>query len=232
MANFLNLDVIYEDNHLLVVNKPPGILVQGDSTDRISLLQVAKDYIKVRYGKKGNVFLAIVHRLDRPVSGVIVFGRNSKSASRLAQMFRERKVEKVYLSLCQGIFKDKEGILKDQISWRDDKGKAEIVKGSALSKEAITYYEVLFEHENISLLRLFPKTGRKHQLRAQLSARGHPILGDTKYGGRRIEEDAICLHCCSLKFPHPVKKEDMEFKAKIPSFWKKLYPEKVITSLG
>jgi len=230
MEDFLKLNIIYEDNHLLVVNKPSGILVQGDITKRITLLELAKKYIKIKYNKKGEVFLAIVHRLDRPVSGVVIFGRNSKSASRLSQFFRERKVEKIYLALCHGILKEKEGVLKDYLTWDDKRRKAKIIsEKDNMGKESITYYEVLYEHKGISLIKLLPQTGRKHQLRIQLAKIGHPILGDIKYGGRKINNDIIFLHCYSIKIPHPVKKTEMEFKAILPSFWREIYPEKVLS---
>lgn len=220
MADFLNLDILFEDNHLIVLNKPAGILVQGDITGKKTLLQEAKEYIKVKYQKAGNVFLAIVHRLDRPVSGVIVFARNSKSAGRLSEAFRERKVEKIYLALVKGIFREKRGILKDYIYWNEPERKAKIVSEGSLGKEAVTFYEVIDEDKNISLVKLVPHTGRKHQLRVQLSKIGHPILGDEKYGGGKIFKDKIFLHCYKLTLPHPVKKENMEFKAKVPDFWK------------
>ncbi|MCX7721163.1 MAG: RluA family pseudouridine synthase [Dictyoglomus thermophilum] len=218
MADFLNLEVIYEDNHLLVVNKPAGILVQGDITKSTTLLEISKAYIKEKYKKPGNVFLAIVHRLDKPVSGVVVFARNSKSAGRLSEAFRERKVEKEYIALCKGIFKVKKGTISESLLWVEKERKARVSQDDK-SKNAITHYEVLEEFKNLSLVRLIPETGRKHQLRAHLSYIGHPILGDEKYGGGRIFKDRIFLHCKKMAVPHPVRKDIMEFEAKIPDFW-------------
>ncbi len=222
MADLLDLKIIYEDNHLLVVNKPAGILVQGDITGRLTLLQLAKEYIREKYKKPGNVFLAIVHRLDRPVSGVVIFARNSKSAGRISEAFREKKIKKEYLALCKGIFREKKGVIKSYLIW-DEKKKKGIVLKNREGKEAITYYEVLEEFKNLTLVKLVPETGRKHQLRVQLSHLGHPILGDEKYGGGKLFKDKIMLHCHRMIVPHPVKREEMEFKAEIPDFWRKIY---------
>lgn len=227
MADFLDLKIIYEDNHLLVVEKPAGILVQGDITRSITLLQLAKEYIKEKYKKPGNVFLAIVHRLDKPVSGVVVFARNSKSASRLSEAFRERKVNKEYLAICKGSFLEKKGIIRGYLGWNEKKQKAIITK-ELIGKEAITNYEVLEDFRKYSLVKLIPETGRKHQIRAHLSYIGHPILGDEKYGGGKLFRDKILLHCYKMVIPHPVKRENKEFKAEIPDFWKEFLEGKRI----
>lgn len=219
MADFLSLKVIYEDNHLLVVDKPAGILVQGDITRNVTLLWVAKEYIKEKYKKPGNVFLAIVHRLDRPVSGVVIFARNSKSAGRLSEAFRERKVKKEYLAICKGNFSKMKGIIRGYLIW-DEKRRKAVISRDLVGKEAVTYYEVLEEFGKYSLVKLLPETGRKHQLRVHLSSMGHPIVGDEKYGGGRLFKDKILLHCYKMIVPHPVKRESIEFKAEIPDFWK------------
>ncbi len=226
MADFLSLEVIYEDNHLLVVNKPAGILVQGDITKSITLLEISKAYIKEKYQKPGNVFLAIVHRLDKPVSGVVIFARNSKSAGRLSEAFRERRVEKEYLAICKGIFKIKKGTIDESLFWDERERKAKISANSE-SRSAITHYEVLEEFRNLSLVKLIPETGRKHQLRAHISYIGHPILGDEKYGGGRLFKDKIFLHCRKMLVPHPVRKENMEFEAEIPDFWSEFLKIKI-----
>lgn len=219
MADFLSLKVIYEDNHLLVVDKPAGILVQGDITRNVTLLWLAKEYIKEKYKKPGNVFLAIVHRLDRPVSGVVIFARNSKSAGRLSEAFRERKVKKEYLAICKGNFSKMKGMIRGYLIW-DEKRRKAVISRDLVGKEAVTYYEVLEEFGKYSLVKLLPETGRKHQLRVHLSSMGHPIVGDEKYGGGRLFKDKILLHCYKMIVPHPVKRESIEFKAEIPDFWK------------
>ncbi len=221
MSNLINLKIIYEDNHLLVVDKPAGILVQGDITGKITLLQIAKEYIKEKYKKLGNVFLAIVHRLDKPVSGVVIFARNSKSARRLSELFRERKVKKIYLALCEGIFKEKSGILEGYVFWDESSRRAKIIQSNLIGKEAKTYYEVVNEYKGISLVKLVPESGRKHQLRVQLASIGHPVLSDEKYGGKKIFKDKIFLHCHKIIISHPVKKENMSFEADIPDYWRK-----------
>lgn len=219
MADFLSLKVIYEDNHLLVVDKPAGILVQGDITRNVTLLWLAKEYIKEKYKKPGNVFLAIVHRLDKPVSGVVIFARNSKSAGRLSEAFRERKVKKEYLAICKGNFSKTKGMIRGYLIW-DEKRRKAVISRDLVGKEAVTYYEVLEEFGKYSLVKLLPETGRKHQLRVHLSSMGHPIVGDEKYGGGRLFKDKILLHCYKMIVPHPVKRESIEFKAEIPDFWK------------
>ncbi|PMQ02438.1 MAG: RNA pseudouridine synthase [Dictyoglomus sp. NZ13-RE01] len=219
-----NLKVIYEDNHLLVVEKPAGILVQGDSTRKITLLEIAKSYIKEKYKKPGNVFLGIVHRLDKNVSGVLVFARNSKSAGRLSQAFREHMVEKVYIALTEGNTTLKEGIWENYIFWDERNKKAVVFENEVTySKKAITYFKVIEKRKELILWKLSPKTGRKHQLRAELSHIGCPIVGDVKYGSKvRFVENAIALHCYKIKFKHPVRDEIMEFKMDPPvAFYEK-----------
>lgn len=222
MSNLLRLKIIYEDNHLLVVDKPAGILVQGDITGKITLLQIAKNYIREKYKKPGNVFLAIVHRLDKPVSGVIIFARNSKTARRLSEFFKERKVKKIYLALCEGIFREKSGILEGYVFWDESLRRAKTIQNNLIGKEAKTYYEVINEYKGISLVKLIPESGRKHQLRVQLASIGHPILSDEKYGGGKVFKDKIFLHCYKMIISHPVNKENMSFEAEIPDYWRKL----------
>lgn len=228
MAKILNFDIniIYEDNHIIVVEKSPGILVQGDSTKRITLLEIAKKYIKEKYKKPGNVFLGIVHRLDRLTSGIVVFARTSKSAKRLSESFRKHEVKKFYLAICEGKIEKEEGILRNWVYWDKEKHKTQVFNNiKPNSKEASTYYKVLYKDKNLSLVILSPETGRKHQLRAQLSHIGYPILGDKKYGSKRnFFKDYIALHCFELKFEHPIKREIMEFKMNPPSFWNKFFP--------
>ncbi|MGB9857007.1 MAG: RluA family pseudouridine synthase [Dictyoglomaceae bacterium] len=221
-----NLKIIYEDNHLLVVEKPAGILVQGDATKRVTLLEIAKAYIKEKYKKPGNVFLGIVHRLDKNVSGVLVFARNSKSASRLSQAFREQRVEKIYLAISEGKTSLKEGTWENYIFWDEKNRKALIFeKEIPGSKKAVTYFKVLRKEKGLILWELNPKTGRKHQLRAELSYIGCPILGDKKYGSKeKFFNNHIALHCFKIKFKHPVRDEVMEFKIDPPKTFSEKFP--------
>ncbi|AEH45066.1 pseudouridine synthase [Thermodesulfatator indicus DSM 15286] len=215
--------IIYEDNHLLVVEKPGGLLVQGDSTGDITLLSMAKEYLKEKYQKPGNVYLGVVHRLDRVTSGVVIFARTSKAAQRLAKFFREKLVKKHYLAVVHGSPPPK-GLLEDKIAWDENKRKAYI---SSKGKEASLVYLKLRTKNKKSLLLVQPITGRKHQIRVQLAKRKHPIVGDVKYGSKeRIYFGrAILLHAWRIVLPHPVKDEILRFEAGLPFYWpKEFYP--------
>ena len=209
--------LLYEDNHLLVLTKPGGVLVQGDATGDETLLALAKAYLKEKYQKPGNVYLGLVHRLDRVTSGVLVFARTSKAAGRLSQAFREGRIEKLYLALVEG-HPPQRGRLEDRLSWDHRRRKAYL---SPAGKKAILELEAVKREERLSLLLVRPKTGRKHQIRAQLAAAGFPILGDLKYGSRKkvAQGRAILLHAYSLTLPHPVRREKMTFKAPPPPYW-------------
>ena len=201
------LNILYEDNHVIVVIKPANVLSQGDNTGDISMIELVKDYIKEKYNKPGNVYLGLVHRLDRPVGGIMVFAKTSKAASRLSKSFLEHKITKKYLAIIKGRM-DKEGKLVDYIE-RDNNGNSIISKKG---KEAIlTYKEIDYDEENdCSLLSVDLETGRHHQIRVQFASRGHYLLGDQRYG---IEDhEQICLFCYYLAFEHPVTKERLEFK--------------------
>jgi len=150
---------------------------------------------------------------------VVIFARNSKSAGRLSEAFRERKVKKEYLAICKGNFSKMKGMIRGYLIW-DEKRRKAVISRDLVGKEAVTYYEVLEEFGKYSLVKLLPETGRKHQLRVHLSSMGHPIVGDEKYGGGRLFKDKILLHCYKMIVPHPVKRESIEFKAEIPDFWK------------
>ena len=196
------LQVIYEDNHLLAVNKPAGVLVQGDITEDKPLSEYVKEFIKVRYNKPGDVFLGVIHRLDRPVSGVVVFARTSKALSRMNKMFQDRQVVKTYLAITRQrpdplhgklmhyLAKDREkNIVRayDKLSKRAE---------TAGVKKAVLDYEMIGELNGYVLLKIKPQTGRPHQIRVQLASIGCPIVGDLKYGYREANRDAsICLHC-------------------------------------
>ena len=216
-----NLQVIYEDNHLLAVNKPAGMLVQGDETNDKPLVDFAKDYIKARYGKPGDVFLGVVHRIDRPVSGAVIFARTSKALERMNKIFADREVDKTYWAL----LKDRPDPLSATLVHYLDKDREKNIT-KALdapsrrhpdAKRSELTYDLISSIGNYHLLEVHPKTGRSHQIRAQLSRIGLPIKGDLKYGFPTPNKDgSIHLHCRSMKFIHPVTKETIEIMADPP----------------
>ncbi len=201
------LNILYEDNHIIVVVKPYNVLSQGDSTGDVSIMDMIKDYIKVKYHKPGNVYLGLVHRLDRPVGGIMVFARSSKAASRLCKAFNEHKITKKYLAIVKGKV-DSYGEFVDFIS-KDKDGKAYVCKDG---KKAVLNYELVdYNKENdCSLVSVDLKTGRHHQIRIQFASRGHYLLGDQRYG--ILDNKQISLFSYYLSFKHPVSNEVLEFK--------------------
>lgn len=224
----VNPVVIYEDNHLLAINKPAGWLVQGDRTGDATLTDWGKNYLKEKYAKPGAVFLHPAHRLDRPVSGVVLFARTDKALGRLTTMFREKHVTKTYLALVlkkpsQSSGELRHFLLKDE--------KKNIVKAFSHpvkeAKESITRYELIGSAGEYWLLKVSPLTGRPHQIRAQLAAMGCPILGDLKYRAPTSLPDAsIGLHSWKAEFIHPVRKEKVLIEATFPetAWWKNVSP--------
>ena len=211
--------VIYEDNHLLAVYKPSGLLVQGDRTRDINLLDLGKRWLKERYHKPGKVFLALVHRLDRPVAGVVLFARTSKAASRLARQFRERTVEKHYLAVVRGSVAGGSGRLCDHIE-RIDRISRIVQSPTHNSQEARLGYTVLGTHSEKSLLQIELETGRRHQIRIQLADMGHPIIGDLRYGpGPPLPDRQIALLAHALKVTHPIRGDRLVFTSPIPHRW-------------
>ena len=219
-------NIIYEDNHLLVVEKPRNVLVQSDNTHDDDLLSMLKKYVKEKYNKPGAVYLGLVHRLDRPVSGIMVFAKTSKAAGRLSESIRERKFEKIYYAVVNGIFLEKTGILENYIIKKSNKlgNIAQIVfENTKNSKFAKLKYEVIEENiiKNLSLVKVELETGRFHQIRVQFSNIGHTIYGDRKYGNY-IKYDKsdilLALFSKSLKFPHPVKDEIVFVEADLPNY--------------
>ena len=208
------LNVLYEDNHVIVVVKPFNVLSQGDSTKDRSIMDDIKDYIKVKYHKPGNVYLGLVHRLDRPVGGVMVFARSSKAAARLTKCFSEHSVEKKYLAIVHGKMEEEKGEFVDYLEKGED-GKSFV---SPNGKKAILDYEVLDynKENNCSLVSITLKTGRHHQIRVQFASRGHYLLGDQRYGVQ--DNKQISLFAYSLSFPHPITKEILTFQC---------FPEKI-----
>ena len=218
------LKVIYEDNHIIVVEKPVNIPSQGDKTGDVDMLSIIKDYIKEKYNKPGNVYLGLIHRLDRPVGGVMIFAKTSKAAARLSEQVREKIFQKTYLVVVNGNMEEKKGSLEDYLLKNERKNMSKVVKeGTKNSKYALLDYEVLKYNQeiNLSVLRIDLHTGRHHQIRVQLSSRNHSIYGDQKYGGRGHGKQ-IALWAYSLKIVHPITKEEIEFKSlpEINGTWK------------
>ncbi len=219
MSHFSENPVVplYEDNHLLVVNKPAGYLSQGDKTGDKPIVEYCKQYIKVKYDKPGEVFLGLCHRLDRPVSGVLMMARTSKALTRINGMLAERLVSKEYWAISDCHLFREEGEIKHTL-WKDRKSnRVKIVPiGKKGSKEAVTLFRLLERKEGWILVQLIPVTGRSHQLRVAMQKLGAPILGDVKYGGSQGDPNAIALHCRSLEFTHPVKKVKIRVEAPMP----------------
>lgn len=211
-------DILYEDNHLLAVVKPVGLLVQGDRTGDKTLLDVCKAYLKEKYQKPGNVYLGLVHRLDRPVSGIVLLARTSKAASRLSAQFREGRVHKTYLAVVEGRPRRSKGELVHHLAGRADaSGRTRCVSTPFRgSRESHLTYRVLVDGDR-SLLQVEPITGRRHQIRVQLAAMGCPIVGDVKYGASEpLADHGIALHASRLQCAHPVGGRDMTFDAPAP----------------
>lgn len=219
-----NLQVIYEDNHLIVVNKRAGDLVQGDKTGDKPLSEVVKSYIKDKYNKPGNVYLGVVHRLDRPTSGIVLFSKTSKALPRLNKLFAEKKTEKIYWAIVKERPPKAQDTLIHFLKRNPKQNKSYAHKHEVPeSKKAILQYKVLKELDGCFLLEIDLETGRHHQIRSQLSAIGCPIKGDLKYGFDRSNNDAsIHLHARSLSLIHPVQKKKITFTAPLPDdlVWK------------
>lgn len=200
------MEILYEDKYFIAINKPAGLVVQGARKREESLFHKVKDFLKRRDKKPGEVFLAVVHRLDKPVSGALIFAKRSKSASKFFKLLQEKRVEKIYLAKVEGRWEEKYGVWEDY---------------TEEGKRAITFFNLLKVFSRDSLLLLYPLTGRKHQLRRALAERGYPILGDFRYGSKvRIERGrAILLHSLFLKFPHPYTGEVVEIYAEPPSYF-------------
>jgi 23S rRNA pseudouridine1911/1915/1917 synthase len=198
------MDILYEDNHLLAVNKPAGILTQPSGTSQISLEALCKTYLKEKYGKPGNVFLEAVHRLDKPVSGIVLFARTSKALARLHALFREGKVVKIYQALVENTPHPSEGILEHYLLHEDHY--ARVVEANTPGAQFCRlHYQLLHAREPGFLLEIELITGRYHQIRAQLAAIGLPIIGDERYGSkRRLSDNSIALHHSRLEFKHPI----------------------------
>ena len=208
------LEVLFEDNHIIVVKKEPNIPSQADKTEDLDMLTIIKAYLKEKYNKPGNVYLGLVHRLDRPVGGVMVFAKTSKSASRLSDQIREKVFKKKYLAVVDGQFENKKGVMEDYL-YKDERNNMSRVvnkdkknaKFSKLDYEVLAYNEV----KNLSLVKVNLYTGRHHQIRVQLANSGHSIFGDQKYGTRGKNKQ-IALWAYELTIKHPITKEEMTFR--------------------
>ena len=214
-----NLEVLFEDNHLLIVNKKSGDIVQGDKTGDKPLSEVVKEYIKEKYNKPGEVFLGVVHRLDRPTSGIIIFARTSKALERLNKMLRDRVISKTYWAIIKNNPKKVKDTLIHFLKKNPKNNKSTVfTKKTEGSKKAILHFSIKKKLDNYSLLEIDLETGRHHQIRAQLSFIGSPIKGDLKYGASRSNKDgSIHLHARTINFTHPVSKKTITIIAPIPN---------------
>jgi len=225
------MDIIYEDNHIIIVNKSPGEIVQGDKTGDKPLSEFVKDWIKVKYNKPGNVFLGVVHRLDRPVGGLVMFAKTSKALVRLNEMLRNGEIEKTYWAITRNYPPKDADVITHYITTTEKNNKSYAsLKPKPGAKEARLAYEVISRSDNYVLLQVRLLTGRKHQIRVQLSAIGCPIRGDLKYGDKRSNPDgSISLMARKIQFVHPVTKKDISVVAPIPedNLWKAIVPDNI-----
>ena len=209
--------VIYEDNHLLIVEKPINILSQADNTNDIDMVSILKKYLKEKYNKPGNVFIGLIHRLDRPVGGVMVFAKTSKCASRLSEQVRNKTMKKTYKAVIHKVMDKKEDTLKDYL-YKDKKTNTVSVvsKNYKEAKEAILSYKTINKNKEFSLVEIDLKTGRPHQIRVQFSSRNHPLYGDQRYGKSKVGEQ-IALWSSKLEIIHPTTKEKLVFISEVPN---------------
>jgi len=213
----MNIPILYEDNHLLVVEKPPGIPSQEDDTKVPDMLTLLKEDIKVRFNKPGNVYLGLVHRLDQPVGGAMLFAKTSKAASRMSEAVRSRQFAKTYMCIVHGHLSATEQRLTHYIEKDTKLNKVTVYnKPIGAAKQAILSYKKVASNSNYTLIAVQLETGRPHQIRAQMAHIGHPLLGDTKYGQNRSHHHTICLWSTSIGVPHPTTKNYMQFTSVPP----------------
>lgn len=221
------MEILYEDNHIIAVNKTCNEIVQGDKTGDTPLSETVKAYIKDKYNKPGEVFLGVTHRLDRPTSGVVLFARTSKALTRLNEMFKSHEqIQKTYWAIVQGEPKQPEARLENWLVKNEAQNKSYITKpGAKEAKQAVLSYKTLAKGDHYTLLEVNLETGRHHQIRCQLAAIGCPIKGDLKYGAKRSNPDGgICLHARQIAFIHPVKKEPVTIVAPVPKEFLTIFP--------
>ena len=220
------MTVVYEDNHIIIVNKTASEIVQGDKTGDVPLSETVKQYLKEKYHKPGNVFIGVTHRLDRPVSGLVVFAKTSKALSRLNEMFKNSEVKKTYWAIVKQTPAETEGELVNYLVRNEKQNKSYAYDTEKPgSKKAVLHYRLIARSDNYSLLEVDLKTGRHHQIRCQLAKMGCPIKGDLKYGFPRSNPDgSICLHARHVRFVNPVSKELIDVVAPVPSdnLWRSL----------
>jgi len=212
------VEILFEDNHIIAINKPTGALVQGDRTGDTPIVDEVKQYIKKKYNKPGDVFLGLPHRLDRPVSGVVLFARTSKALTRLAKIFRDKEIQKTYWAITEGMPpKQSDKLTHDLV--KDHKLNISRVAeaNDKDAKKAVLSYLLIRSDNKLQLIEVNPITGRPHQIRVQLASIGCAIIGDTKYGYRKTNKDkSICLHARQLEFVHPVRKKPVKIIANVP----------------
>ena len=224
---FPALDVLYEDNHLLVLNKPAGLPTMGTPDGTPTLLTVAKDYIKQKHQKPGNVYLGVMSRLDAPVTGVVLLARTSKAAARMTEQFRTHAVQKTYWTLVEGIPDPPSDNYTDWLAQDERHRRMHVVRSDrAEAKEARLNYRLLSHDGRIALLEVELETGRKHQIRLQMAHHGHPVVGDRKYGSQMKFSAGIALHARRLVVAHPVRGEALVFEAPLPKSWPRAFQPK------
>ena len=218
------LEILYEDNHCLAIAKPSGVASAHFQGEHATLDRLVKEYLKDKYKKPGKVFLGIVHRLDKPVTGVLLFARTSKSAARLSEQFREGTIEKVYWAIVEGAVQRDAGSLEDWLRKNDDTHRVDVLAPNTPgARQSLLHFQRRGTHNDLTWLEIRPQTGRTHQLRVQLAHHGHPIYGDARYGSVRTFGDAIALHARSLTFLHPVRYEPITLTAELPMDWKERF---------
>jgi 23S rRNA pseudouridine1911/1915/1917 synthase len=214
----MEIEVLYEDNHLIAVKKPAGVLTQGDDTGDENLMNEVKKYLKEKYQKPGNVFLGLLHRLDRPVAGIILFAKTSKGASRLSEQFRTHSIVKIYHAVVLGKPNQNRGVLVNYLN-KDEKNKRAVISDNN-GQEAELYYEVVASNDKYSLLKIQLKTGRFHQIRAQLANAGFPIVGDLKYGAKTpLPDKSIALAATNLFFLTATTQDEVNLSIPLPKEW-------------
>lgn len=218
------MEILYEDNHIIIVNKSPREIVQGDKTGDKPLVDMVKDYLKKKYHKPGNVFCGVVHRLDRPTSGIVVFAKTSKALARLNEMFKKGEVDKTYWAIVKDLPPQDEGTLVHFLIKNQKNNKSVAYDTEKLrSKKAVLHYKLIGRSQRYYLLEVKLETGRHHQIRCQLAKIGLPIRGDLKYGAQRSNPDgSISLHARNISFVHPVSKKMIDITAPVPDdpLWK------------
>ena len=224
LSNYHNLQVLFEDNHLIIINKRTGDIIQGDKTKDTPLVEIVKEYLKIKHDKPGNVYLGVIHRIDRPTSGIVMFAKTSKALSRMNAMLKNQEINKLYWAITQNKPDNKTGKLIHWLRKNPKNNKStHFSKETANTKKAILNYKILKTLDNYCLLEIKMESGRHHQIRCQLQAIGCPIKGDIKYGSKRTNKDgSIDLHARNLQLIHPVTKKEIDVTAPVrdEKIWK------------